>query len=339
MLSLRDIEAAGARIGAHLHRTPLVSSRLLNEWMSFHCPHEIFFKADCLQRTGSFKARGALNTLLWLKERNELPGHVVAYSSGNHGQAVAWAASLVGVQATIFMPSDASRAKLLATASYGAQVRSCSDRVAAEQEARAFARRSDAYLAPPFDHDQVICGQGTALLEAMEQAPALTAVMVPCGGGGLLSGSVIAGKELDRDLAIFGAEPSNANDAAASLRAGRIIPLTSTPLTLADGVRTPSISPRTFGYLQRANGIIEVREREISYWTQWLSHLLKLTVEPTSTLGMAAASRWLRQQRSPQRLLVVLTGGNLDVECRSAIWATDMLEIAPRDFVDEAAIS
>ncbi|NQZ12947.1 MAG: pyridoxal-phosphate dependent enzyme, partial [Algicola sp.] len=156
------------------------------------------------------------------------------------------------------------------------------------------------------------------------------AVFTPCGGGGLLSGSVIAAKGMNPDIKVFGAEPTLANDAAQSLKTGKIVTLAQTPATIADGVRTLAVSERTFGYLKKSDGIIEIEESSIMYWTQWLTHLLKLTIEPTSALGMAAAIKWLTSQSTPQNVLIVLSGGNIDNHTRQQIWQHDYLMEQPR---------
>lgn len=325
LLTLGDIESASRRLDGVIHDTPVVTSTLLNQWLG----HKFYFKAENLQKVGAFKARGAYNTLAWLKETNQLPEHVVAYSSGNHAQSVAWAAAQFGIKATILMPKNVSKVKAQATMAYGAKVVFCDTRPEAESKAQLMADEG-ACLIPPYDHDQVICGQGTVVLDALQQQSNIDAVFTPCGGGGLLSGSVIAAKGINPDIKVFGAEPILANDAAQSLKTGEIVTLAQAPATIADGVRTLAVSQRTFGYLKKCNGIIEIEESSIMYWTQWLTHLLKLTIEPTSALGMAAAIKWLIGQSTPQKVLIVLSGGNLDNDTRQQVWQHNYLMERPQ---------
>jgi threonine dehydratase len=324
ILTLCDIQAASARLAQQLHHTPLLTSQFIDNRLG----HQVYFKAENLQKTGAFKARGALNTLAWLQEQGKLPAQVVAYSSGNHAQAVAWAAAQFGIKAKILMPRNVSTIKAQATAAYGGEVILCDDRAQAESQAAALAEQG-AYLLPPYDHDQVICGQGTVVLEALKQQPQIDAVFVPCGGGGLLSGSVIAAKGISQSIKVFGSEPITANDAAQSLKTGKIVTLPCSPDTIADGVKTLAVAPRTFTYLQQTDGIIEIDEQSIIYWTQWLTHLLKHTIEPTSALGMAGACQWLSTQDKPQKVLIVLSGGNLDQQTRQQVWQHDYLTQLP----------
>lgn len=323
LLTLDDIRLARQRIAPRVHHTPVVSSAQLNRRLG----HEIFFKAECLQKVGAFKARGALNTLLWLREQGQLPPRVVAYSSGNHAQAVAWAAGQLGIRAQIVMPADVAAVKLQATRHYGAEVILCARRAEAEQQARQLAQ-GDGFLLPPYDHNQVICGQGTAALEALQQiGQPLDAVFAPCGGGGLLSGTLIAARGLQPATRVIGGEPLQANDAVRSLVQGHIFRWPNSPQTLADGARTLCVSERTLGYLRQLDDLLEIPEVEIAYWTQWLCHLLKLHCEPTAALGMAAAARWLRNQTRPRQVLVILSGGNMDPVTLQRLWRHNHLEL------------
>lgn len=323
-LQLADIKAAQQRICGHVHKTPVLSSSFLDKRLG----HRFLFKAENLQKVGAFKARGAFNTLAWLKEQGQLPKRVVAYSSGNHAQSVAWACAQFNVQATILMPKGVSKVKAQATAGYGAEVVICADRMSAEARSAELAEQG-AYLIPPYDHDQVICGQGTVTLEALSQVDAVDAIFTPCGGGGFLSGTTIAAKGINSAIKVFGAEPINANDAAQSLRSGNIVKLPTSPDTIADGVKTLAVSERTFSYLKAADGILEIDEHAIIYWTQWLTHLLKVTIEPTAALSMAAACQWLTSQSSAKTVLLMLSGGNMDLATRHQIWQQDCLDDLP----------
>jgi len=163
------------------------------------------------------------------------------------------------------------------------------------------------------------------MLEALSQCPDVDAIFVPCGGGGLLSGTVIAAKAINPKIKVFGVEPTNASDAAQSIATGKIVKLPQSPDTIADGVRTLAISERTFGYLKQTDGIKLVTEQQAIYWTQWLTHLLKLTIEPTSALPMAAAQQWLAEQKQPQKVMLVLSGGNIDHASRQQVWSQDLI--------------
>lgn len=320
------IETAAKRLKPHITRTPILTSRLLDRFLG--C--EFFFKYEGAQKIGAFKARGALNTLLALQERKQLPKEVVAYSSGNHAQAVAWAAKRLGVKSAIYIPSGSSKVKIAATKAYGAEVTVTKTRQLAEEKAKARAAASGAFLLPPYDHDDVIAGQGTAALEAWEDEGDFDAVFAPCGGGGLISGTFLATRLFSAEAEVYAAEPSVANDAARSFATGKIYRFNDTPKTIADGVRTLGVSPRTFEFIRQLDGFYEVSEAEILYWSQWLMHLLKVTVEPTSALGMAAAHQWLREgKKKKKRVLIILSGANLDSDTYAKIWAQDHLQKLP----------
>ncbi len=324
LLTLDDVRRAQRRIAPHLHRTPLLRSATLDLWLG----HRFVFKAECLQKVGAFKSRGALNTLLALAETGRRPERVVAYSSGNHAQAVAWACARLGLDATVMMPAGASDLKRRATEGYGARVIVTRTRAETEEQAHRL-RDEGAFLLPPFDHDDVIAGQGTACLEAIEDGAEADAVFAPCGGGGLLSGTWAAAHGLLPGAAVLGVEPGSANDAARSYRDGRIHRFEDSPPTMADGVQTLALSERTFAHVRRTDGVLEVDEEEIAYWTQWLTHLLKVTIEPTAALGMAGAARWIAGRDGPLDVLVILSGGNLSASTRARVWATDHLGRLP----------
>ncbi len=319
------VAEAATRIRRHVNRTPLLKSALLDQWLG----HNIVFKAEGLQKIGAFKVRGALNTLLTLKEQKRLPEHVVAFSSGNHAQAVAYASRLLGIEATILIPKDASALKRQATEAYGARVVVTGDRIEAERHVDTLIA-DGAYLLHPYDNDLVIAGQGTACYEALQKGFHPDAIFATCGGGGWLSGTFLAARCAAPATPVFGAEPQQANDAAQSLRRGEIIKLPASPETIADGARTLAVSPRTFHYLRQLAGFFEVTERDIVYWTQWLTHLLKTAVEPTSAVAMAGAFEWLKSQPEPRTVLVMLSGGNMAASTQARIWATDELAAPPR---------
>ena len=324
-LDLNDIVAAKNRVASYINNTPILSSSLLNSWLG----HEIFFKAENFQKIGAFKARGGVNTLSWLLEQNHQPKHVVANSSGNHAQAVAYAASQFGIPATIFMAAYASKIKVQATKSYGATVVLNESRDIADAKVAEAAEEAGTFWIPPFNHDQVICGQGTAAYEALSELKDIDAVFTPCGGGGLTSGTLIATRGLSPRTKVFGVEPLNANDAAESLRKGSIQRLSTTPDTLADGAMTMAVGDKTFPYLQQLDGFYEIEETYLVYWTQWLTHLLKCRLEPTCAMPMEAIRRWSKTQTTKKRVLMIISGGNIDQKTTNRIWEKNYLDEIP----------
>lgn len=320
-----DVVAAQQRIEHLVHKTPILSSQLLNQWLG----HEIYFKAECLQKIGAFKIRGASNFLAKCHQSNQLPSHVVANSSGNHAQAVALAASSFDIPATIYTTENISSVKAAATAGYGANVLKFPNRTVADRAVQEAAETKNTAWLPPFNHPDIIAGQGTAALEALQELPDINGVFAPVGGGGLLSGTLIAARELAPTAEVIGCEPFNANDVANSLRMGSIQSLNGTPKTLADGAATPSCGEFTFAFLQQTDGFYEIAEIELVYWTQWLQHLLKLHVEPTSAMAMAGVMRWLKTKTKPQKVLVILSGGNISETSMRQIWQKDYLQTLP----------
>ena len=326
-ITFSDIQSAMNQIQPYVHRTPIISSSQLNHWLG----HDVYFKCENTQKVGAFKARGALNAIIQYKSKIRTPQKVIANSSGNHAQAVAWSCSLLGLQSRIFMPKNVSRVKKLATKFYGAEVVLGTDRSDIDRLVLEASNKKDYLWIPPYDHDQVICGQGTALLESFSQLDEnkIDAVFAPCGGGGLLSGTLIASRKLMPNTKVIGVEPLNANDAAQSLKSDSIVSLDKSPETLADGARTLSISDRTFYYLKQCDDFFEVEEKDICYWTQWLTHLLKMTIEPTSAMCFEGAFQWLKSQNRRQKILIIISGGNIDHLSRSKIWASDALNVNP----------
>ncbi|HEY8021591.1 MAG TPA: threonine/serine dehydratase, partial [Thermoanaerobaculia bacterium] len=239
-VSLRDVRAARERIAPYVHRTPVLTSRQLDETAGCR----LVFKCESFQRIGAFKARGAFSRLTLLSPAERAQG-VVAFSSGNHAQAVAVAARELGVRATIVMPADAPAAKRAATAGYGARV-VLYDRATGDREAiaRQIVAEEGAVLVPPFDDDAVIAGQGTLALELLEEVPDLEILVSPCSGGGLLSGIAVAGRGVKPDLAVYGVEPEAGDDMQRSLAAGRVVSV-PVPPTIADALQTTQPAERT----------------------------------------------------------------------------------------------
>ncbi|MCW8109663.1 serine/threonine dehydratase [Alteromonas ponticola] len=320
-ITFADIQAAYCRIHHKVKRTPLLESSLLNRWLG----QRILFKADCLQTVGAFKIRGATNFVAHLEETDRLPTHIVANSSGNHAQAVSCVAKEYGIPATIFAAQTISEVKAAATQSYGAELKLFDTRKEADIAVSEAAEKPGTVWIPPYNHADIIAGQGTCALEAIEDAGHADAIFAPCGGGGLLSGSLIAARAMLPEAKVIGSEPLLANDAARSLQSGKIETLNETPDTLADGAATPCLGDLTFPYIQQLDEFYEVNEQQITYWTQWLQHLLKLHVEPTSAMSMAAVVSWALSAPSGQTAIVLLTGGNISQQSMLKIWQTDYL--------------
>ncbi|MGH9696656.1 MAG: threonine ammonia-lyase, partial [Bryobacteraceae bacterium] len=276
------------------------------------------FKCENLQRGGAFKIRGALNFLMSLDPAARAPG-VVTFSSGNHGQAVALAAAHLGIAATIVMPTDAPKAKLASTQAYNPKIvfydRGHDDR---EAIAGRIARETGAAVVPSFDHPWIVAGQGTAALELLEQKPELNAIVVPLGGGGLLSGTLIAAKALRPDIRVFGVEPELANDWYQSLRAGKRIAI-APPATIADGLRTPVPGEITFPIVRSlVEDVLLVSEEEIKAAMRFLLSRMKLLTEPSGAVAAAA----LLHKKVPadlQSVGVILSGGNVDLDLLAQI--------------------
>ncbi len=326
--SVAGVRRAAARLAGVTLRTPCVRRPELDAALGA----AVWLKCEHLQRTGAFKLRGAWNALAAELESGREVREVVTFSSGNHGRAVAVAAAGHGLPARVFLPRGASAFKRAAIAAEGAVVVETATRREAEEAVADAARDPGVLAIPPFDHDEVVHGQGTAALEALADVAAsgeVDAVFTPLGGGGLLSGSALAAAAHEADggrrPAVFGGEPARADDGVRSLRAGRLVVLDEQPETLADGARTLSLAPRTLATIRRhAHGVWRIPEERIAHWAERLPELLGETVEPTAVLGLAAAERWLAGEPPdgptdhsapppPDRptVLVVLSGGNV----------------------------
>jgi threonine dehydratase len=311
-----DVRSAARRLHGHVHRTPVMTSRTADDAVGAR----LFFKCENLQRTGSFKFRGAFNALSCLSPEERRRG-VVAYSSGNHAQAVGLAARLLGIEATIVMPEDAPPSKLAATRGYGARVVTY-DRYREDREAigRAIADAHGLALVPPFDHPAVIAGQGTAALELLEDTGPLDALFVCLGGGGLLAGTLLAARALAPACRVYGAEPAAGNDGQQSLRAGAIVRI-EVPETIADGAQTASLGRRNFEIIRDAvTDIVTVTDADLIECMRFFAARMKIVVEPTGCLGFAAA-RELGPRLAGQRVGVILSGGNVDLARFAALLA------------------
>lgn len=304
-----DVESAAARLSGQAHLTPVLTSSTVNALTN----SQVFFKCENFQRAGAFKFRGAYNALVQLTGDQKQQG-ILAYSSGNHAQAVALAGRLLNIPAVIVMPDDAPAVKQAATRGYGAEV-ILYDRTRTTREALAqqVADARDLVVIPPYDHPHVIAGQGTAAKELIEAVGPLDILVVCCGGGGLLSGSAIAARALSPTCRIVGVEPERADDATRSFRT-RTLQTIHNPDTIADGVRTPSLGRLTFPLvLHYVDDMVTVSEDAIIRAVFFLMERLKIVVEPAGALGMAAL---LEEAVSAPgaRIGVIISGGNLDLQ-------------------------
>ncbi|MCT9091698.1 threo-3-hydroxy-L-aspartate ammonia-lyase [Streptomyces sp. ASQP_92] len=303
-----DVVRAHERIATHAHRTPVLTSRLTDAELGL----SLFLKCENLQRMGAFKFRGAFNTLSQFDAEQRRAG-VVAYSSGNHAQAIALSGALLGIPVTIVMPHDAPASKLAATKGYGANVVSYDRWTESREEiGQALAARDGLTLIPPYDHPQVMAGQGTAAKELFEETGPLDALFVPLGGGGLLSGSLLAAGALAPSCAVYGVEPEAGDDGLRSLRAGEIVRI-DTPATIADGAQTQQLGAHTFPVIRdHVSDIITVSDDQLVDGMRLLASRMKIVAEPTGCLGLAGA-RDLAERYRGGRVGVILSGGNVDM--------------------------
>jgi threonine dehydratase len=308
-VSYADVAAAAARLAGHAHRTPVMTSRTVNA----RTGAEVFFKCENLQRMGAFKFRGAYNALAQLSDAERRRG-VLAYSSGNHAQAIALAGTLLGIRTTIVMPDDAPAVKLAATRGYGGEVITY-DKNATTREAlgAALAAERGLTVIPPYDHPHVVAGQGTAAKELIEEAGRLDWLFVCCGGGGLLSGCAIAAAHLAPGCKVVGVEPEAGDDATQSFRT-KTLQTVHNPDTIADGARTPSLGKVTFPLvLAYVHDMMTVSDRELLDAMLYLWERMKIVVEPTGALAAAGLFKAAHDVRG-KRVGVVISGGNVDLK-------------------------
>ena len=311
MLSLPtydDVAAAARRLEGHARRTPVLTSRTADEALGA----SLYFKCENFQRMGAFKFRGAFNALSRFDARQRKAG-VVAFSSGNHAQAVALSARLLGMPATIVMPHDAPASKVAATQGYGGSV-VFYDRYTEDREAisKRLSEQQGLTLVPPYDHADVIAGQGTAAKELIEEVGPLDALFVCLGGGGLLSGSALATRALSPQTQIYGVEPEAGNDGQQSFRSGAIVHI-DTPQTIADGAQTQHLGQLTFGIIRRdVDDIFTASDAELVEAMRFFAERMKMIVEPTGCLGYAAACE-AGATLAGKRVGVIISGGNVDL--------------------------
>jgi len=314
-LTLQLIREAHARIRDKITRTPVLTSEVLDA----ETGASLFFKCENLQKVGAFKARGATNAVFALPQDKARHG-VVTHSSGNHAAALARAAQLRGIPAYIVMPTNVPQAKEASVRRLGAHVTFCEPTIAAREAAAAkLLEETGAELVHPYNDVRVMAGQGTAALELLEDVPDLDLILCPVGGGGLLSGTAVAARELRPGIRVIGVEPAGADDASRSFRAGHIVPNTS-PQTIADGLRG-MLGEQTFEVIRRSvDDIVTVSDEAIVRALRTLWETLKLVIEPSGAVPYAAVAE-RKVEVSGKRVGLILTGGNLDLDVLP--WATD----------------
>ena len=310
------IKAAKERLRGRANVTPIMTSRTLNKRVGA----EVYLKCENFQRMGAFKFRGAFNAMSRLSDADKARG-VITYSSGNHAQAIALVGTLLGIRTTVVMPNDAPTIKLVATEEYGASVVGYDPKKATREAiAKTLAAEHGYTIIPPFDHIDIVAGQGTAALELFEELSTLDMLLVPCGGGGLLSGSAIASKGMDPSCRVVGIEPEVADDATKSFHT-KTLHTVHNPPTIADGTRTPSLGKVTFPLvLKYVDDMRTVSESEIIEAVQFLFYRMKLVVEPSGALGVAALLS--HKVSAKERVGVILSGGNIDAATMTSILNT-----------------
>ncbi len=307
-LDLNSILAAHERIQPHIHRTLVLTSERLNE--ASHA--SLFFKCENFQKIGAFKARGATNAVFALDEATARHG-VATHSSGNHGAAVARAAKLRGIPAHVVMPSNSAKVKVRAVESYGAHIVFCEPTENAREATCAeVIRKTGATLIHSFENQHVMAGQGTAVVELLEDVPEIDLVMCPVGGGGLLAGTAVAAKSMRPKIKVIAVEPANADDAAQSFHAGRRL-VTEKKFTIADGLRT-NIGEPNFAIVQRyVDGIVTVSEEAIVASMRTIWETMKIVIEPSAAVPYAAILERVIDVNG-RRVGIILTGGNVDLD-------------------------
>lgn len=307
------IKAARERLKNNANITPVMTSRTLNSIAGA----EIFLKCENFQRAGAFKFRGAFNAITQLSEKQRKRG-VLTYSSGNHAQAVALVGKLLKTQTYVVMPENAPITKREATRQYGANIIYYDPQKTTREKIARQLKEKDGYaLIPPYDHEDIVAGQGTAALEMIEELKSLDLILAPCGGGGLLSGTAIAAKGLCPACKAIGVEPELANDATLSFKTG-ILHSVNNPPTIADGTRTPSLGKITFPLVREyVDDMVTVTEEEIKEAVRFLFYRMKLVVEPSGALGLAAVLG--KKVETAGRIGIIISGGNIDSETMNLI--------------------
>ncbi len=305
--SFKDIEAAHLRINRYIHKTPVLTSNSINKMVNAY----VFFKCENFQKAGAFKYRGATNAVLSLSKDKAKKG-VATHSSGNHAAALALAAKMRNIKCHIVMPENAITVKIDAVRSYGAEITFCKPTlISREQTLKKLINKNGAVYIPSYNCFDVICGQGTAVKELIEEVTGLQYILIPVGGGGIISGSAIAAKAINPSIKIIGVEPANADDAYRSFKSGRLVPSVN-PKTIADGLLT-SLGDLTFEIIRKkVNDIITVTEESIIYAMKIIWERMKIIIEPSAAVTLAAILE-NRNIFKDKKTGVVLTGGNVDL--------------------------
>jgi len=307
MIDQKLIEQAHQRVAPHIHRSPVFTNSYINRLLDA----EVYFKCENFQKTGSFKARGAMNSVLQLSAEQKKKG-VDTHSSGNHGQALAWAAKMAGVQAYIVMPENAPKVKVAAVQEYGAEVIFCKSTLEARETIleKVMAERGCTFI-PPYNFENTICGQATCAKEVFEDIPSLDFLLTPVGGGGLLSGSALSGKYFSPQTKIIGCEPELACDAYESFHSGTL-QAAKEPITIADGLRT-SLGDINFGYIRKhVNDILLCSEAEIVNAQKLIWERMKIVIEPSSAVPLACMLKH-KTHFAKAKIALIISGGNVDL--------------------------
>lgn len=304
----KDVAEAHQRIQPYLNKTPILTSRTINELTGA----QFYFKCENFQRMGAFKFRGAMNALSQFNDQQRKNG-VVTFSSGNHAQAIALSAKLLGIPATIIMPEDAPKAKIEATKGYGGHVLTYNRYTENREEiGQQLAQKKGLTLIPPYDHPHIIAGQGTVAKELFDEVGELDMLFVPLGGGGLLSGSLLSTKALSPQCKIYGVEPLAGNDGQQSLRKGEIIHI-DTPKTIADGAQTQHLGNYTFEIIRNnVDDILTATDEELISAMQFYAQRMKIIVEPTGCLSLAATHQFGGKLKG-KKIGIIISGGNVDI--------------------------
>ncbi len=315
-LQFLDIQQAAQRIKGVAHRTPTLTSKTANEIAGA----KLFFKCENLQRIGAFKFRGAYNALCQFSEEQRRRG-VLTYSSGNHAQAIALSARLLEIPAVIIMPEDAPEAKVRATKGYGAEILTYNRYTESREDiGQRLATEKGMALIPPYDHPDVICGQGTAAMELFEDVGELDVLLVCLGGGGLLAGSALAAAGLSPQCKVIGVEPETGNDGQKSLRKGEIVHI-AVPDTLADGAKTTHVGQHNFTVIQRyVDDIVTVADNQLIATMRFFAERMKMIVEPTGCLAAAAALHHV-YPIAGKKIGVLVSGGNVDLSVLAQLFS------------------
>jgi len=327
-ITLTEIREASKAIAPFLKETPILTLAAFNSFFG----HDVAFKLENLQETGAFKIRGVINVLTNLKKRKIVPQKVVTYGTGNHGIALAWASKFFGIEEVkIYLPACTSETKKRMASEYGAKVVITPTREEAESRAQVDSRKVNCCLIPPSDNDDVISGAATVVYEVLQKKKDIDSIFVPIGGGSLSSGTILAKNYISSKIQVYAGEPQQANDASISYNTGDIFRFKETPKTIADGATALGLTRRVFNYIKDLDGIYEISEKEIAYWTMQFLNLSGVICEPTSALAIAAAYRWAKEMGGTTRkkILIVITGGNVSIETQKAIFSDDLLKISP----------